>query len=166
MNVAFKDLLYCCIARKVKHCLACELWTHETRQALVQDIVKSVPSTPALKKYGEVCFVKGLGGIILCFSDWDFSLQINNFSLWVRVVHDRQLWLFTILVSDVGAGSAPEQLQGTLLLASISCRVQRSVSQQICAVDVWRLFPAELQQMQRKQTDGLCGPKCSSLIFC
>lgn len=68
MNVAFKDLLYCCIARKVKHCLACELWTHETRQALVQDIVKSVPSAPALKKYREVCFVKGLGGIIRYFS--------------------------------------------------------------------------------------------------
>lgn len=51
----------------------------------------------------------------------------------------------TILVLDVGVGSAFEELQGTLLLASIRRGVQRSVTQQICAVDVWRLFPAELQ---------------------
>lgn len=67
-------------------------------------------------------------------------------------------WLlgFTILVFDVGAGSTPEQLQGTLLLASIGCTVQWSVTQQIRAVDVWRLRPAELQWTCRIKTDGLC----------
>lgn len=57
----------------------------------------------------------------------------------------------TILVFDAGAGSASEQLLGTLLLATVGCRVQWSVTQQICAVDVWRLYPAELQQTHREQ---------------
>lgn len=51
----------------------------------------------------------------------------------------------TILVLDVGVGTISEQLLGTLLLAAVGCRVQRRVAQQICAVDVRRLFPAELQ---------------------
>lgn len=55
----------------------------------------------------------------------------------------------TVLVLDVGAGSILEQLQGTLLLASIGCTVKRSVTQQIRAVDVWRLFPAELKGAYR-----------------
>lgn len=50
----------------------------------------------------------------------------------------------TVLVFDVGAGSTSEQLQGALLLAAVGCGVQWSVTQQIRAVDVWRLFPAEL----------------------
>lgn len=55
------------------------------------------------------------------------------------------LGVLTVLVLDVGAGSTSEQLQGALLLAPIGRRVQRRVSQQVGAVDVWRLFPAELQ---------------------
>ncbi len=71
----------------------------------------------------------------------------------------------TILVLDVGAGSTLEQFLGTQLLAAIGCRVQRSVTQQICAVDVWRLFPAELQQMHTTQADGWSGPKCPAGIY-
>lgn len=51
----------------------------------------------------------------------------------------------TILVLDVWPGSTSEQLLGALLLAAVGGRVQRRVSQQVRAVDVWRLFPAELR---------------------
>lgn len=58
------------------------------------------------------------------------------------------LWLlhFTVFVLRTGVGAAPQQLQGAQPLASIGGTVQRSVAQQICAVDIWRLLPAELQQ--------------------
>lgn len=55
----------------------------------------------------------------------------------------------TVFVLDVGVGSASEQLQGALPLAAVRCWVQRSVTQQVCAVDVWRLFQAELQQTEK-----------------
>lgn len=64
-------------------------------------------------------------------------------------------WALTFLVLDVGVGSTSEQLQRTLLLATIGCWVQRGVTQQIYAVNVWRLFPAELQQTQRSSTGKL-----------
>lgn len=51
----------------------------------------------------------------------------------------------TILVLDVWPGSTSEQFLCTLLLAAVGSRVERSVSQQVRAVDVWRLFPAELR---------------------
>lgn len=51
----------------------------------------------------------------------------------------------TILVLDVWPGSTSEQFLGTLLLAAVGGRVERRVSQQVGAVDVWRLFPAELR---------------------
>lgn len=70
----------------------------------------------------------------------------------VAVTSGCQLWLLhrTILVLDVGTGSTLEQLQGTLPLASIGCTVQRSVTQQICAGGVWRLFLAELHTGQKQ----------------
>lgn len=63
----------------------------------------------------------------------------------------------TFFVSDVRAGSILEQLQGTLPLASIGGTVQWSVTQQICAVDVQGLLPAELQKTHR--TDVLSSPE-------
>lgn len=71
-----------------------------------------------------------------------------------------QPWLgpATVLVLDIGAGSASEQLQRALLLAAIGGRVQRGVPQQICAVDVWRLLPAELQQTHGTRRDERPGP--------
>lgn len=69
----------------------------------------------------------------------------------MRFGDDARLWpvSLTVLVLDVGTGSASDELHGTLLLPAIGCRVQRSVTQQVRAVDVWRLFPAELQPRQR-----------------
>lgn len=51
----------------------------------------------------------------------------------------------TIFVLNVWPRSTSEQFLGTLLLATVGSRVQRGVSQQVRAVDVWRLFPAELR---------------------
>lgn len=50
----------------------------------------------------------------------------------------------TILILDVWPGSTSEQFLSTMLLAAVGGRVERSVSQQVRAVDVWRLFSAEL----------------------
>lgn len=57
----------------------------------------------------------------------------------------------TILVLKTGVGSALEQLQGALPLTTVGGAVQRSVTQQICAVDVWRPFLAELQKTHKTE---------------
>lgn len=88
-----------------------------------------------------------------------------------RLIHD--WWLqrsdVTIFVFDVWAGATLKQFQGTLLLSSIGCTVQRRVTQQVCTVDVRRLLQAQLQRTHRKKdsTDGLAADKRAAchLIF-
>lgn len=98
-----------------------------------------------------------------CILDFWFS---EFFSI-IRFGVDAWLWpvSLTVLVLDVGAGSASDKLHGTLLLPAIGCRVQWSVTQQVCAVDVWRLFPAELQPTQRSTAVGFSGPKYAWVRF-
>lgn len=83
-----------------------------------------------------------------------FLLEKNG---WMNIVmnYDLSLWLTgrTVFVLDVGVGSASEQLQGALPLAAVRCWVQRSVTQQVCAVDVWRLLHAELHKTEKDIDD-------------
>lgn len=64
----------------------------------------------------------------------------------------------TVFVLGIGVGSALEQLQGTQSLSSIASTVQRSVAQQICAVDIRRFLLAELQQTHTTGKDKRSEP--------
>lgn len=114
---------------------------------------------------GNTCY-EGQCMFVLVFSREEYKIS-PSLSITDRCIHDCQLWLMilTFLVLDVRAGSTFQQLQGALLLASICCRVQRSVAQQICAADVWGLLPAELQRTHKTKTDGSSGAKCPAALY-
>lgn len=112
---------------------------------------------PALsqKKKHQLLKIESYWCVLLYFHFWQALKELKSSRGCVC-----QPWLgpATVLVLDIGAGSASEQLQRALLLAAIGGRVQRGVPQQICAVDVWRLLPAELQQTHGTRRDERPGP--------
>lgn len=124
--------------------------------------------TAVLAQTGVNCVFVGGGSVYYLCQDvvtgcqWDYLLKGG-------VIHELQLRPsdLTILVFDMRASSAPQQLEGTLLLASIGSTVQRGVTQQICAVDVWWFLHAQLRRTHRKKrTDVFGQAHCKSYIFC